>query len=284
MDEGLKSFLEKTNEDVVVQIKEATKRNGEYTTPYSIGYQAFDKVMMGGVREGDLVIGTGQSGEGKTLWYSNITNNLLKKNLGCVWFSYEVIIDNLYAKFMAMNKEIDSLNIYTPKQMNSGNLEWIQVKIKESIETFGVKFIFIDHIDYLTPKNTTNAEQRRIMLRDICSELKTIAINYQVVIFLIAHIRKVFGRAVILQDITESKSIGDLADYVFSVSRNSITKKINGIKTEVFGDHSTIRLLKNRLTGERASMNYLVENNIIKPLEDIEPVPYDDRDVSSIEF
>jgi len=159
----------------------------------------------------------------------------------------------------------DSFLAYTPKQLTSGNIEWIHKKIIEGSEKFRTKFVFIDHIDFLSPSKIRSADQKRMILKDICTQLKQIAIGQKVVIFLIAHVKKVQGRAIEMQDIAESSGIYQLADSVFAVERNIEVVSIAGRKAEIYVDGGCIRLLKNRLTGETPSMNFRLENNIIVP-------------------
>jgi len=267
MDPALKTYINVKNDDSVVHISEAATRKGELSEPFSIGYQVFDDAMKGGVRAGDLVIVTGISGHGKTTFAQNISVNLSKGMLPSVWFSYEVIVDNLYAKFMSMTGSMgEDFLIFTPKRNSSGNLKWIKGKIKEGYEKHMTKFVFIDHIDFLSPTNIKSSDQRRIVLRDICQELKELAIGMEVIIFLIAHVKKVQGREVEMQDIAESSGIFQIADFVYCVTRQSEIQMIGDRKEEVMGNRSIIKLLKNRLTGEQPKLDVVLENNILCPL------------------
>jgi replicative DNA helicase len=264
--EATKIGIEAEGETDVVHISEAITSE-EYTTPTPIGYRIFDEAMLGGVREGDLVILTGKSGEGKTTLAQNITLNLTFKGGLSTWFSYEVIPNNLYAKFKQMaqasNSNISDLAIFMPKRTNSGNISWIKEKISESIKKYNSKFIFIDHIDFISPTNIKSGDQRRMILKDICLELKSLALELKVCIFLIAHVKKVQGREIEMQDIAESSGIYQLADFVFSVQRLYRKDKVDGNYVEVATEESIIKLLKNRLTGEQPYMKFTMNNNII---------------------
>jgi replicative DNA helicase len=255
------------NKDEVVHIKDATEREGKYTTPYPIGFDILDTEMKGGVREGDLIVFTGMSGHGKTTACQAISLNLSNIGLSSLWFSYEVLIDNVYAKFSEMGMPPEKLKVFTPKKMKSGNLEWIQQKIIEGVEKFGTKFIFIDHLDFITPKKQTD-DQRRIVISDICTELKELAKELRVVIFLIAHVKKVQGRAIEMQDISESGATYKIADAVFVVEREVFIEDVGGRKTEVYKtSNGTIRMLKNRIGGTYPIMFFQMFNNVIVPIE-----------------
>lgn len=266
MNTALEAYTKVKLDDEVVHISELEKHQGGYSQPFKTGYDVFDNALMGGVRGGDLVILTGISGHGKTTMAQCISVNLSKRLLPSLWFSYEVIQSNLAAKFRAMGAQDESFLVYTPKRNTSGSLKWIQDKIKEGIEKFQTKFVFIDHIDYLSPLNTKNSDQRRIILRDICQELKSLAIDLEVVIFLIAHVKKVEGREVEMQDIAESSGIYQLADFVFSITRQKERRNVNGKMEETFENRSIIKILKNRLTGELPKIDVILENNFLCPL------------------
>jgi predicted MPP superfamily phosphohydrolase len=167
-----------------------------------------------------------------------------------------------------MDADTEKLKVYTPKKLKSGNVGWIYQKIIEGVEKFGTKFIFIDHLDFLTPQRQTD-EQRRIVISDICIELKNLAKELGVVVFLLAHVRKVqFSRAVELQDLSESGATYKLADFVFTIEREASIENISGKKAEVYRtNNGTVRMLKNRLTGVQPIMNFQMCSDIIVPIE-----------------
>jgi replicative DNA helicase len=275
MDIALEKFKKAVRKDRVVHISDAVPDGGVLSEPTPIGYTLFDEAILGGVREGDLIISTGLSGHGKTSWLQNITVNMSKEKINCLWFTYEVIPNNLFSKFKDMGTDEDNLRVYMPKQIISGNLDWVTEKIEEGIAEYGTKFVFIDHIDFLSPTNLKNTDQQRMVLRSICTQLKSLAVRLRIVIFLVAHVRKISGnRKVEMQDIAESSGIFQLADFVFAITRDTIKEKDeNGKFEEQFiGNRGEIKILKNRLTGETPKMSFELRDNIILP-EGVEPLP-----------
>jgi replicative DNA helicase len=237
-----------------------------YSQPYAIGYPILDEAMKGGVREGDLIVVTGLSGCGKTTLCQNISLNLSKELLPSLWFSYEVMIDNVYAKFKEMGVPGEYFMIFTPKRNTTGQLNWVKDKIKEGFEKEFTKFVFIDHLDFILPTRLNNGDQERIIVRNICTELKEIAMELKVVIFLVAHVRKTpRDREVEMQDVAESRAAYQIPDYILVVSRNYDLEKVGPIKIEVHNNLGMVRILKNRLTGSLVRMNFELKNNIIIP-------------------
>lgn len=270
MNKPLEIYKKIKQDDPIVPLAQATERKGEWTEAYPLGFKPLDNALKvkneisGGIRVGDLVVLTGLSGSGKTTLMQNISVNLSKLNFASIWFSYEVLIDNLYAKFKEMGIKEDNFYLYTPKRNTTGNLSWIKEKIKEGIEKYHTRFVFIDHIDFLTPTKVNSTDQRRMILRDICQELKTMAIDLQLIIFLVSHVKKVQGREVEMQDIAESSGIYQLADLVISTTRIYKKENINGVIIEQVQPVSRINILKNRLTGEMPFMNFTLQDNIIR--------------------
>lgn len=258
--------IEEENE--VVHISLAAKNNGEFSQPIAMGFSDLDNKMDGGVREGDLIVITGISGEGKTTFAQNITLKLAKDMKSSLWFSYEVIVDNLYAKFKEMSQgiEINNLPIFVPQKITSGNIGWIKEKIIKSQDYSNTQFVFIDHLDFISPNQKMSSDQKRIVIKEICTELKSLAIELKVIIFLMAHVKKVQGREVEMQDLAESSGIYQLADYVFSVQRIKEKKNIGSVITELDTDLSIVKILKNRKNGKKGIMRFNMENNLIKPL------------------
>lgn len=256
--------------DYVVPIKEACEHDGEYSESYQLGFPIFDQAMMigdekrGGVRDGDLVIITGRPGEGKTSFAQAIIKNLSEDYLFSIFFSYEVMVDNVYAKFKLMGMGDDPI-VIVPKKIITGNLKWVKEKIIEAQEKHMIKFAVIDHIDFLTPSDMKNSDQLRMVLKNTTLELKSMAIELGIIIFLIVHTKKVPNhREVELEDIGESSGIGQLADFVFSVARDFLEDD-RGVM--IATDNGLIKILKNRLTGKQPYMKFhMGENNNIEAI------------------
>ena len=271
MDTQLKEYTKVKTGNFVVPLQDACENKGKYTEAYPIGFTWLETAMTakgqkkGGVRAGDLMVLTGMSGNGKTMLALNITKSM-SEHFGCLWFSYEIIMDNLYAKFKEMGVDLEKKDnlIFAPKKNISGNLKWIKEKIEEAMEKYNINMVFIDHIDFLSPSKEKN-DPRRIIIRDICQELKDIATELKITIFLIAHIKKVQGREVEMQDLSESGGLYQIPDYVLAISRGFDRKTVNGRDLTVPTNEGVIKFLKNRFLGEFPYMQFKVENNIIKP-------------------
>lgn len=256
-------------DDYLIHVKDIEIEEEKFI-PMSSGYYILDEAMAGGFRPGNLIIITGKPSCGKTAWMMNLCINISNNGGFCEFFSYEITNQELKQKFLEMQSDLSNLKLYTPKKMTTGSLKWIKNKIIKAKQDYSVKYIFIDHIDFLTPTNLSTGDQLRIKLKQIATELKSLANELEVCIFLIAHTRKTNeGADLQLEDIGESAGMGQLADYVFSIKRNIKTNP-DGSKVD---EGSVVNILKNRKTGNMTNfLKYKMKNNrtiIIKNEEQI---------------
>jgi len=267
MNKQLEVYNETQQEDPVVHISEAVGELKGYADPFSLGYPALDEAMLGGVRPGDLIVICGPPGHGKTTLAMNISANLSKQSLPSVWFSFEVTLRDLYAHFQEMGGADKDLLVYTPKKNSSGNLKWIKLKIKEGIEKFNTKFVFIDDLDALSPTNTRGLENKRLILAEICQELKNMAIEMEIVIFFMAHVNKMEeGKEITLRDIAETSGVAQKVNFAIAVKRLTERRMTNGTVEEIKENRSMIKILKNRLTGQEPKFYVTLEKSILLPI------------------
>lgn len=250
------------NDDDVVLISEATKKKYKAVDNFETGISLFDEAIDGGVNAGNLVVISAPSGAGKTTLAQTITCNLIKQGLPCLWFSYEVLLNDLWDKFQKMGLTEEDVCV-VPFKNTTGRIDWIEKKIQEAKEKFFAHFIFIDHLGYLMPRlvndkvdfNRVDNNYSR-MLTEICRELKMIAIKEEVVIFLPVHMRKTDKPDI--NDIYFSIGIAQEADLVIGMQReNDLSEE----STEYYTPYTEITILKNRKTGRTKKGWFTLENN-----------------------
>jgi hypothetical protein len=223
---------------------------------YPLQMKCFDDVILGGVAPGDLIVVAGQTGNGKTSLVQDWTISLIRgeKKPKVLWFSYEVLPTHLWNKFksMGMNREDCA---FIPAKHSSGNVAWVEQKIKEGKEKFGIKMVMIDHLGFLLPKTNGTLGVKNMSsnyssyLTQVVRDLKSIALQEEVIIFLPVHMRKAEhgSKRSDIDDIKDSSGIGQEADLVFLIEREK-NKDVNA--TSYFTDITKITLAKNRKTGQ----------------------------------
>lgn len=210
--------------------------------------------ILDGFRDGNLITISGATGNGKTLLCQNLTEVFTNNDTNCLWFSYEVPIGEFVEKF-----EVPPL-FYVPKQMKGNTMEWIEKKIVEGIAKFDTKVVFIDHLHYLFDISAIGKGiNSSIAIGGIMRELKKLAIKWNVIIFLIAHIGKTITNEMPgLEAIRDSSFIAQESDLIIMVSRIK-TKDKNG--NLVYTDEAKISIEKNRRTGKNGWVEVKCVNN-----------------------
>lgn len=250
-----RKIIKKLIGDEVVRIKDALEE--ERNDVFRTGIKSLDDLMDGGVRQGDLIVISGRSGEGKTTFGLNIIKNFADVGIMPVLFSYEVRINPVYQTLRDMGMEEDP-NVFTPKKNVTGKVDWIEEKIKEATEKFMTNVVIIDHLDFITSDHDSD-EGRRNEINNIMLHLKDLAVREDLIIFLQVHVVKnTQGRNLSNEDLADSREIANLADYVIFVNRKKDTEGL------VEGNEGRLVITKNRYNGKQGIVNFWMDNNVIR--------------------
>ena len=120
---------------------------------------------------------------GKTLLGQTLTVNFEKQDIRSLWFSYELTPRQFLLRF----DEIPFFLI--PKSLKAYALDWMQERIVEAIAKHGIRVIFIDHLHFLF--DIARSKNTSLEIGQIMRWLKTIAIELNVIIFLLCHFQKI---------------------------------------------------------------------------------------------
>lgn len=237
--EELKNY---TGDDEVVSFKNIELE--EVTVGFKSGLGSLDK-LLGGFHEGNLIVVSGPTGQGKTTLLQTFTIALSKQNIKSLWFSYEVKIQNLIQNFG--NELPDG---YVPKILRDNSAIWIERKIVEAIVKYGVKAVFIDPFNSLTRFSSPRLSQE---LGDLSEKLKQMALKYNLLLFVSAHARRLNPEETFYSEetIRDTALLGNKADTVITLWRNKVKQKKNEEKQNgaIFSNESTVSLVKNRHSG-----------------------------------
>lgn len=206
---------------------------------YSFGIKSIDAVTEG-FTHGDLIIVSGLTGHGKTSACQSISYNLSQQNVKALWFSYELSARQFFNKY----KDGKIPLFYMPRKNKPYDLDWIEERIIEGIEKHDIKIVFIDHLNYIVSmlsENHSNSD----MIGHTMRALKSMAVQYEIVIFLMAHTKQPKDTITPgLESLKGSSFIGQESDAVYIMHRP--TKR--GRRNE-FEDYGTFTICKQRHTG-----------------------------------
>jgi replicative DNA helicase len=244
---------------------------------FPTGFRIFDDVTWGGVSGGDLITISGRSGEGKTTFAQTLSYHLADKGLPLLWFSYEMDLLEIAKKFSDMGIKKDFIG-YVPMKLTSGAVDWIERRVVEAVLKFNIKAVFIDHLGFLSPKVSGDQAERNfsVYLGQIARQLKNIARDNDVIIFLLAHTRKT-KEDLDLDDIAYSNGMGQESDFVFMIEREKsrTSRSLIPDSGDKFTPYTKILLAKNRRTGQTKFIKVRLSHGRL--MEEIKHEPIDYR-------
>ena len=200
--------------------------------------------LIGGVGKGDIILISGDTGDGKTTFSRFLVRKFAEQNKKCLYFSYEETNEEFLSKFRGELPEG-----YIPKVLTAKSPVWIEAKILEAKELYNIEIVFIDNlkgiIDYDSKRNEVGE------VDSIIQKLKAIAIKYNIVLFLLAHIKKSDTGLIDKNSLTGSKTIVDTASVGIALYRGRENqyenKEVVGIK---YNNWTSFYLIKNRYKGK----------------------------------
>lgn len=200
-------------EDRVVKVQEVYEEEKKNQTEafFNMGISSVD-CMFDGFKRGQVVVITGIAKRGKTTLAKTITKNNQDK-VKILWFSFEEPIFEFY-------KDIDPCDFWVPKKLKPKNMSWLEERILESKVKYGTEVVFIDHLHYLFNLGQ-NTQNTTLLIGDLMRTLKTLAVENGLVIFVLAHTKKIDGNRIPrAEDVRDSALIANECDKMFVVHRD----------------------------------------------------------------
>lgn len=227
-----------------LEIMESMKKEGPMEK-FMTGWSGLDS-LIGGFTPGQIIVLTAPTKNGKTTFSMDLTRRM--KEYSPAWFPFEEGPQELIGKYLERNEEPPLF--FTPKAMIDNHLDWIERKIVEGLIKYNSRIFFIDHLHFIVPPNTQNMSQQIGMTM---RRLKQIAKTWNVVIVLIAHLKKTRMDALPnLDDLRDSSFIGQEADTVIVMWRKTSRTK-DGIE---ISDNTIVSVQANRRTGRTGNVKF----------------------------
>jgi len=217
MQSGQKRNLsEYDGEDRVVTSRElwavlSAEKEAVYINAMS-GIPGIDRACEG-FQDGELIVISGPTKNGKTLLAQTITRNMARSATFPLWFTFEVPARQFLSQFSPQLPLI-----YMPAKLKPRAMDWFEDRVMESLEKFGTRVVFVDHLHYLV--DLARAKKFDVEIGAIIRRLKTLAVNNNLVIFLLCHTTK--GRHnedLSYESIRDSSFISQESDCCIMVKR-----------------------------------------------------------------
>lgn len=136
------------------------------------------------------------------------------------------------------------------------------------------KWLFVDHLSIIISGQEDGDERR--LIDNIMTDLKTLAVECNVCIFLVSHLKRPNGEGheegaqTSLAQLRGSHAIAQLSDFVIGMERD--------LQDEKRANITTLRVLKNRYTGETGIAGWLEYNRETGRLKELQEDPFFEED------
>lgn len=213
------------------------------------GYSGIDNILDG-FRKKQLVVLSAATKSGKTSFAIELTERL--KQYNPTWFPFEEPAEELIQKFLDRNEEPPMF--YTPRAMKGNTLHWIEERIIESKAKYNSQLFFIDHLHFIVEFTGENMSHQ---IGRTMRQLKQLAVKWNVVIVLIAHLKKTqLEMQPTLEDLRDSSFIAQEADTVMLLWREA-TKNMGQVEIT---NNVNVSIQANRRTGKTGNVRFVFED------------------------
>lgn len=208
------------------------------------GYSDLDAIL-GGFRPKQLIVVSAATKSGKTSFCIEITSHVADENP--TWLPFEEPAEELIQKFLDRGEQPP--HFYTPGNMSGNTLNWVEKKIIEAKAKFDSKIIFIDHLHFIVP---FQSERQDLAIGQAMRELKRMAKTWNIIIVLIAHMKKSrVTEQPTLEDLRDSSFVAQEADTVIMLYRNA--KRNSEGEIEITNEVN-VSVQANRRTGKTGNV------------------------------
>ena len=238
------------------------------------GFPTFDRII-GGFRPEELIVLSGPTKHGKTTVAQWMTVHFSDKGLKSLWFSMEMSWKELNRKFCEMGGK-EGMAIWYPKNnltQDDLTLDWMREVIGYQQAQGNVDAVFIDHLHFLLPLKDYRTSVS-FLIGGIVREMKKIARDFALPVFLIAHTTKLeSGQTPDIHSLRDSSFVAQESDYVLMVHRPSMITERRPARTsndlmpvETNPKESVLSVLANRRTGNLGKVRLLWDGKGFKEI------------------
>ena len=223
---------------------------------FRFGHTTLDDAV-GLIAEGDFIALGGTAGSGKTSFCISLTKVLADQGVGVLWFSIELSPREFLKKFSDDPEKIHEF--YVPRKISEPTLTWLERKIDEAIQKFGIKVVFIDHIGMIMNERDAMMRNGLEVFDERLKTIKSWAVNKGVAIVAISTVgqetsKKTKRQEPTMADFRGSSMIGHTSDLVLYMQRvtgttSSITLNESLDWKNEFATDAKLWILKCRRTG-----------------------------------
>jgi|TARA_R110001592_G_scaffold138973_6_gene358644 twinkle protein len=271
-----------------------------YSCPYP--WEGLNKKTYG-MRTGELVCFTSGAGMGKSSIMRELMHHILNNtedNIGVL--ALEESVRNTIFNIMSVEanarlyikevrdqfdkeqlkdwqkKTIGTKRFFAFDHFGSISNDEILDRIRFMAKALDAKWIFLDHLSILVSGQEDNVDERK-SIDILMTKLRSLVEETGISLLLVSHLRRPSGdrghedgREVSLSHLRGSASIAHLSDSVIALERNQQADN------EFEANTTTIRILKNRYTGDTGIATYLHYDNETGRMTEVDSINEEDED------
>lgn len=201
------------DDKVLTSFELQDKLNADKKEPYvsvMSGIPGIDYACEG-FQDGELIIISGPTKQGKTLLAQTFTVAFTKKKHFPCWFTYEVPPRQFLSQFPILPL------FYLPSNNKAQDFNWFMDRCLESFFKYNTRIFFIDHLHFLV--DMARVSNPSLEIGAIVRRIKRFAVDNDFVIFLLCHIKKNEGDDLSYKDLRDSSFIAQDSDTCIMIKR-----------------------------------------------------------------
>jgi len=142
-------------------------------------------------------------------------------------------------------------------------------RVRYMAKALDCRYVILDHLSIVVSSQENGDERKAI--DEIMTRLRTLVAETGITLFLVSHLKRVTGKPhedggkISLQDLRGSQSIAQLSDIVIGMERDQQHEDLETRNT------TTVRILKNRYTGQTGPACWLKYNLDTGRMEEVAP-------------
>lgn len=226
---------------------EAELENDPPQKKVSSGFKGVDE-LTGGFTYEQLIILSAQEKTGKTTFALQMIGSMQEEQPVC--FLFEQSPKEIIRQMKSRGQKVPFF--LTPKQNVDNKFEWFENRALEAMAKMGSRVFLIDNVDWLQKEYGYN-QRTDEAVKDLLLKLKDFCMKWQVIIVLIAHIKKVKMQDIPQpDDIKDTSAFKQIADTVLILWRKTEETKVEGTKSRAPNrtNETLIWIAENRREGK----------------------------------
>lgn len=234
-----------TSEQIVAQLKEKPLPD-----PIPTNHAGLDAILKGFYPKQHIIFSAPPK-SGKTSFILDLIDKMKSSNP--TFIAMEQPAEELVS--MMLERGLEVPHFITPRYNENETMDWITQRVTEAVIKYDTKVVFLDHFGYIKPSG--NFYTLQLQIKDTLHRIKKLAVELDVAIVSIVHIRKKEPTEIpTVDDILDSAGFHQEADTIVMLWREAFK---DGKETK-WSNKVLCSVQANRRNGNTGSFRMKYEN------------------------